>query len=993
MNTFKKVIISLTLLTIYITKITLNGENLNNKLYPATIKEYHGVPTLFINESPVYFNAFRPYPVAKPSVISAFAKAGVHIHFPFIYLGEVWTGENTFNYSIIDSSFEQVLKIDSDAYFIPQIIIYGKMEWWLSKHPEERTIDGLNPDCTAPVQPGYVCISFSSSLFRRESTKVLIKIIRHIEKSGYADRILGYQISHGAYGEWIYWGGAKPIDFNPQFIVQFRIWLKNKYKNENSLKSAWKDNDVTFENATPSRKPRDYFDSGYFLNPVLNRQLIDTKEFISYIITKTTLYYAKVIKEVTNNRALVGLYGGANYRQQHLKEQMLSPYIDFFCSSTGYWNRGIDGVTWDQGFALESLKAHDKLYFHDADIRTYLFPEDANYGRCSNVRDSIMVLRREFGAMLTRGYGITWFNIQRKPAFHNPAIMRDICRMNKIGRVSLDFDRSSQAEIAVIVRQQYARYAGLWYAASIREELYRIGAPCDIYVDEDIDSIPLNRYKLIIFLFTQYLSPETIKKIEKFKSDGRIIIWSYGTGFITDEGFSIGNMQRVTGFKFKREKFRLFAIKLSKYPFKILHPGDVIPLLGQLRGPKNVSTFIVLDEKNLKILGRVPASDKIVFAMKDMGNWTSVYFPGYAVQGSVIREFARQAGIHIYYDYNDGFFYSNKNFIVFGSGEEGGKRKISFPKKVTVYDVFKQEIIAKNVDTLTLNLEPRTTNIYFVGNDNEVVKFKDNYEQNLCMQSDWTWTKKVDTFISFEIFPQSNITTIMQNSIKNFKVRILSYSNDITGKVYFSVPEGWNAEVHKFGPLRRGEVFSDSLGLSVPKNASPGRYRINAICKAFDKHGKSIELTKTMLIDVSTYTYLSDIEWTEAYTGWGTIRKDRSVDGNPISLAGNTYRKGLGCHAPSKITYELGGKWSFFEAIIGIDDEAGKGYSGHATATFQIWADGKKVYDSGKLTGWGIPKKIKIDIKGVKKLELITTDAGDGKGSDHTDWADAKLIP
>src|SRR5690606_24960943 len=38
-----------------------------------------------------------------------------------------------------------------------------------------------------------------------------------------------------------------------------------------------------------------------------------------------------------------------------------------------------------------------------------------------------------------------------------------------------------------------------------------------------------------------------------------------------------------------------------------------------------------------------------------------------------------------------------------------------------------------------------------------------------------------------------------------------------------------------------------------------------------------------------------------------------------------------------------------------------------------------------------VMKFVSVDITGKKQLKLVVTDAGDGNGHDHADWADAKL--
>src|SRR5204862_3676641 len=43
--------------------------------------------------------------------------------------------------------------------------------------------------------------------------------------------------------------------------------------------------------------------------------------------------------------------------------------------------------------------------------------------------------------------------------------------------------------------------------------------------------------------------------------------------------------------------------------------------------------------------------------------------------------------------------------------------------------------------------------------------------------------------------------------------------------------------------------------------------------------------------------YLRDLQPIYAYTGFGTLTKDKSINGSALTLAGITYSKGIGTHA------------------------------------------------------------------------------------------------
>ncbi len=59
---------------------------------------------------------------------------------------------------------------------------------------------------------------------------------------------------------------------------------------------------------------------------------------------------------------------------------------------------------------------------------------------------------------------------------------------------------------------------------------------------------------------------------------------------------------------------------------------------------------------------------------------------------------------------------------------------------------------------------------------------------------------------------------------------------------------------------------------------------------------------------------------------------------------------------------------------------------------FEVYLDGEKVFESPVMDVNSPKQYISIDVTGKKELKLIVNDGGNGNGSDHADWADAKLI-
>lgn len=162
----------------------------------------------------------------------------------------------------------------------------------------------------------------------------------------------------------------------------------------------------------------------------------------------------------------------------------------------------------------------------------------------------------------------------------------------------------------------------------------------------------------------------------------------------------------------------------------------------------------------------------------------------------------------------------------------------------------------------------------------------------------------------------------------------------------------------------------------------------------YTRDGTSIEISNRASVTVppappTSDTYLSDHEWTAATIGWGSIGLDENVEGETLSIGGETYEKGIGTHAESEIIYYLGGNMSGFTADIGIDDHA----DDDGNAGFRVLGDGELLAEEEPLTGEDDAVSLDIDVSGVDVLELIVTEGTDGTiDHAHANWADARVF-
>jgi hypothetical protein len=140
-------------------------------------------------------------------------------------------------------------------------------------------------------------------------------------------------------------------------------------------------------------------------------------------------------------------------------------------------------------------------------------------------------------------------------------------------------------------------------------------------------------------------------------------------------------------------------------------------------------------------------------------------------------------------------------------------------------------------------------------------------------------------------------------------------------------------------------------------------------------------------------TPVSDLDLEVVANGFGPLEKNASNgevlagDGNPLTLNGVVYAKGLGVHASSEVNVSLAGQYKTFLADLGLDDEVGE----TGSVVFKVIVDGVEVFDSGVLTGASATKSVSVDVTGKLQLKLVVTDGGDTVDFDHADWAGARL--
>ncbi|MAX22746.1 MAG: hypothetical protein CMJ60_11360, partial [Planctomycetaceae bacterium] len=145
------------------------------------------------------------------------------------------------------------------------------------------------------------------------------------------------------------------------------------------------------------------------------------------------------------------------------------------------------------------------------------------------------------------------------------------------------------------------------------------------------------------------------------------------------------------------------------------------------------------------------------------------------------------------------------------------------------------------------------------------------------------------------------------------------------------------------------------------------------------------------------------------YQAYGELQLDQSTTQTPLAIGEKKYKKGLGTHSVSEITYWLDGQFKEFRSDIGIDASA----EGAGAVRFKVCADGKVIhgdvvkasigeknegqvqslygFEVTAMSGKDPAKSILVDVSDAKLLTLVVDEAVNGLAKDYANWAEARL--
>lgn len=679
------------------------------------LRQQGGDPAIFVDGKPIPGYAYVSAGGLHPEYHREVAEAGVHLYCD-------WFGSSTasdlghiapdrYDYAEFDRYFAAILDIDPEARFVPHVGLTGP-RWWQDAHPEElaRYSDG---------SPGPT--SFASLRWRREMGDDLRRLIAHLRKAPYADRILGYMFYNGYTAEWQMWGTWQPFrdDYSQPAQQAFRQFLTDRYGTDERLRAAWRDPKVTLAAAPmPDEKTRRPGGPRVLRDPNTERQAVDFYEFISNMDADALLYFAKILREATGGKALVGTYyayltahGIHQQDSGHLAARRVfdSPDIDFLMSPPNYWYRK-PGEAATFMSATDSFRLRGKLWLDESDHRTHLTEPGAGYGRADTLEETLGVFWREEAEVLAKRAAVSWFDMSGG-WFSHPQILAALGRGQEVMRESLQRRRPFAPEIGVFVDPEsffWMRPTDANAALVLHQVVVmpQAGAPWDFLLLDDIGLPAVPDYKFYIFLNAFHIDPARRAAIHaKLKRNGATALFVYAPGYLGTGGESLDGMRELVGIRIAKEDREI-------RPQLLLETGE--PLArgmkpGSPLGPTNLKVWPLFyaDDPEARIAGRLVDNGRPGLAVKRLDGWMSVYCAAMQLPPGLVRNLARTAGVHVWLDTDDALYTDGQTVGLHAATD--GTKSLRLPGRFRVSNAVTGEPVPSDGQTVPLSLKQAQT--------------------------------------------------------------------------------------------------------------------------------------------------------------------------------------------------------------------------------------------------------------------------------------------
>ena len=627
------------------------------------------------------------------------------------------------------------------------------------RHPDIYVM--LRMDIESPRLEGEVAInnngaegiynSFGSLYWRKDMDERLGRYFQWLRQQPYADRVIGFQPMHNYSGEWFFMTleateeTGLADDYSEPARKCFAAWLRDTYQTNEALQKAWRGESVTFETVSvPSLEERDKSLDGYFKDPLLERKSIDYANFYRTFIPDAIEYTAGLFKKYTGDNCLVSIMYGYNLKMNAtfprpaatgcfgLGEALKIKHVDIISSPCNYFDRRM-GLSNEPMGTFDAPSLYGKMVMIENDTRTHLvlapdytaendYYPDA-FGTSSR-QETIWETRRDTAINTITGNGMYWMDLVSRGWWNDPYVWdenQNLLRIHGAKYMNAD-NRSFCPQIAFIIDEVSMSYITLnpqdafdtetgylWHLINYQSwELARSGMSYGYYTMQELPVLP-ESVRMLILPHTYLYSSETQSLLERFKKDGRMILFMRAPGYISDQGNSVENMERLTGIRFLRltQSPAITVVSNKEDAATSGCSGMSIGYHGSLE------PAFAVDDQQAIVLGFYKGTGWVSFVRKELSGWHSVYISTPNIKADLLRNLGRICGCHCWLDSTlDSLRTDGTMFMYHSAKQTEGERTINLKAYCRVLDLSENRLISEKSDKIRFHCEPVETKLF-----------------------------------------------------------------------------------------------------------------------------------------------------------------------------------------------------------------------------------------------------------------------------------------
>ena len=486
---------------------------------------------------------------------AGFQKAGYELFCACVYMGDcpinefsgirpfndhIWKAREVFDFAPLYNSVKKIVGDGTRKAYIMLRVNLNTPTWWRKENPDELT---ENSDGKRYMQ------SVFSEKWKIDAKVFLTKLCQYVRAFEFNENIVAIQVAGMQTEEWLAMcTGTGALDYSLPAQKAFGAWLQAKYGK-------------AFDKVPmPDREIVCVHDRAPLADEQKQRYFTDYMRFYGEGFARAIKEFSAHIKRESHGDLLVGtFYGYVGQtecdRGHHAVSMLLhDENIDFFASPFAYADSRQTAKDWYYHAPMNSAAAAGKIWFLEADVRTYKtkYLADTNPELMSDERtvqyhrapvfkgpetekESLWVMLRSFAKVLCSKNAFWWFDMWGG-WYDAPAMMELVKRALGAYRVAMNEKIEGVSRLAVVLDERaYEGRSNLYFMQTTRkqlEELGYLGAPYDLYLAGDITDEQKENYDGVL-----YIADKTSPK------KGNTLILRGGTRIERETAFTASEVQ------------------------------------------------------------------------------------------------------------------------------------------------------------------------------------------------------------------------------------------------------------------------------------------------------------------------------------------------------------------------------------------------------------------------------------------------------------------